>query len=155
MTRLLFATAIIAAAVVGGWYAFSTEGAITTFFSTDAPGATSVFRYINASQDDIFLISPQPGESVTTTIPLHGFARGPWYFEATFPVEVRDANGKVIGSSQAKAQSDWMTESFVPFTAELDLKVLYNGAATIVLKKDNPSGDPSKDATLSFPVMIQ
>lgn len=155
MTRLFFVTALAAAAVIGGWYALSTEGAVTTFFSKDTPGTAPAFRYTNASQDDIFLIAPQPGDSVTTTIPLHGFARGPWYFEATFPVEVRDANGKVIGSGQAKAESDWMTESFVPFTAELDLKVLYNGAATIVLRKDNPSGDPSKDAALSLPVMIQ
>jgi hypothetical protein len=111
--------------------------------------------YVNASQDIILVASPQPGESVGQTFSIKGSARGYWYFEASFPIEVRDSNGNVIGQAIAQADGDWMTEDFVPFTAPVELSAPYSGQAIVMLKKDNPSGEPENDASVSFPVVIQ
>ena len=125
------------------------------FLGTTTLPANASYSYANASEDAIFVTSPKPGQSITSTIIIKGFARGNWYFEATFPVIVENDNGLVIGEGHGNAEGDWMTSSFVPFTAEVDLKTPYTGVATIVMKKDNPSGDPAKDASLSFPVILQ
>lgn len=157
MARFVLITVLAIATFIGSWYSIQrsmapsgAELANGAIFSIDPS-----YHYANASKDDIFVSSPEPGESVTNTILVAGYARGSWYSEAVFPVDVEDAQGTVIGSGQGKANSDWMTDDFVPFTAEVDLKSLYNGQALIILKKDNPSGQPSSDASLLFPVMIR
>ena len=46
--------------------------------------------------------------SINATIPqpltITGRARGGWYFEASFPVELRDANGALLAQTIAQAQ---------------------------------------------------
>jgi hypothetical protein len=127
--------------------------------ATSTPAAEtanpSSATYQNATEKDIFVHAPHPGQSLTQSFVVTGYARGTWFFEAVFPVEVRNKKDVVIGTAQGRADSDWMTTDLVPFTAEINLKALYNGPATIVLRKDNPSGDPARDASISIPVMIQ
>lgn len=120
-----------------------------------APLADGSAHYTNATSDDLFVSVPEPGTHVSNVISVSGFARGPWYFEAVFPVEVIDSEGIVLGSGQAQAGEDWTTDAFVPFTAVISLNTIYQGPATVLLKKDNPSGDPAHDASLSIPVVIQ
>jgi hypothetical protein len=55
----------------------------------------------------------------------------------------------------AQAQGDWMTEEFVPYKADIKIPNAYTGKATILLKKDNPSGLVEKDASISFPFTIE
>ena len=104
--------------------------------------------------DLIVVDSPQPNTTVKNTFTISGRARGTWYFEAVFPIVVLDSSGKEIGNAQARATDDWMTENFVPFTAELKLTSPYSGKATLVLKKDNPSGEAERDDALKVPIMI-
>jgi hypothetical protein len=157
MNRFFLLTVLVIAVFIAGWYLLQQNILITG--SQLAGGAGSVtdpsYHYTNATKNDIFVTAPEPAASVTTTIIIEGYARGPWYFEGTFPVEVKNAKGVVIGTGQGKAEGEWTSNNFAPFTAEVDLKALYNGQATIVLKKDNPSGNASKDASLSFPVLVQ
>ncbi len=124
----------------------------------DAP-ATSVGasapKYLNASIDDIVVASPKPDETLGSVVDVSGRARGHWYFEASFPVEITDDTGAVIGQGVATAQDDWMTEEFVPFTATITLTVPYIGSATLILKKDNPSGEESREASVWIPIAIQ
>lgn len=99
--------------------------------------------------------TPRPGTLAGKTFTIKGEARGQWYFEASSPIEVRDKTGKVLATVVAQAQGEWMTTSFVPFTASATVPENYIGPATIVLKKDNPSGLPQHDASASYPVTIE
>lgn len=146
-----------------GWFFFFGQSALAPTKTplenlphTDAgvPPSTPSFTYVNASADLIRISSPKPGDSVGQTIRVAGEARGPWFFEASFPVQVIDESGTVIGEAPARAEGDSMTNNFVTFTAGIVLTTPYTGSATVILKKDNPSGDPSRDASVSFPVTV-
>jgi hypothetical protein len=100
----------------------------------------------------------QDGQIITSPLKIVGQARGNWFFEASFPVVVVDWDGKIIGTGHAQATGDWMTTSMVPFTADINFTVpknspKWNGA--IILKKDNPSGDPARDESIEIPVMFK
>jgi hypothetical protein len=80
------------------------------------------------------------GDLVSSPLVIDGEARGSWFFEGIFPVELRDGTGKLISSAQAEAISDWMTSEFVPFNAKLTFSAPETATGTLILKKDNPSG---------------
>jgi hypothetical protein len=51
-----------------------------------------------------------------------------------------------------------MTTSMVPFTADINFTVPKNSPkwnGEIILKKDNPSGDPARDESIEIPVMFK
>jgi len=111
--------------------------------------------YVNASDNLIKITTPLPGAIVGKDFSVTGKARGTWFFEASFPVEVLDKDGNSLTTVVAQAQSDWMTEDFVPFKADVKIPESYKGKVTLVLKKDNPSGLPEHDASVSFPIIIE
>ena len=111
--------------------------------------------YKNSTANDIVVTNPTAGSVTAKTFTVTGKARGPWYFEASFPVRVLDGKGNVLATGVAQAQGDWMTTEFVPFTVSITVPNAYTGSATLVLQKDNPSGLPEKDASISFPFTIQ
>lgn len=110
--------------------------------------------YIKASPSVIVVDTPFPGAVTGKEFEVRGKAAG-WYFEASFPVEVLDKDGKMIAQAPAQAQGDWMTSEFVPFKVTIKVPDSYIGKATLVLKKDNPSGLPENDASMSFPFTIE
>lgn len=111
--------------------------------------------YVNASAESITIENPFPGAVTGKSITVMGKARGMWYFEASFPIELRDKNGKVIATGIAQAQGEWMTTEFVAYKAQLTAPDSYIGPATLVLKKDNPSGLPDKDASMTVPITVE
>ncbi len=111
--------------------------------------------YVNATSGMIVPTLPFPGAVTGKQFLITGKARGTWYFEASFPVVILDKNGHVLTSGPAQALSDWMTTEFVSFSATMTVPTSYIGKATIVLKKDNPSGLPEYDAFISFPITIE
>ena len=121
---------------------------------THPPGTASTTQ---ASLDDLIAVSsPLPQAQISSPTTVAGQARGSFYFEAVFPVELKDAGGSVIAQGQAQAQSDWTTSDYVPFVATLTFTSPGAGqAGTLVLKNDNPSGDPSKQKELDIPVLFQ
>jgi hypothetical protein len=103
----------------------------------------------------ITIDSPRPNATVSGPIAIKGKARGNWFFEASFPIELKDAKGNVLGQTHAQAQGDWMTENFVDYTATLTFPPQPKGSkGTLYLKKDNPSGDPARDDALIVPVVF-
>lgn len=102
--------------------------------------------------DLIRIASPRPNDTIQSPIRITGEARGFWFFEASFPVKIYDANGKELGTAIATATEDWMTEEFVPFEAMMEFKAPTTAAGTLVLQKDNPSGLPENDDKLVVPV---
>lgn len=111
------------------------------------------YQYSNSTDDMIRLELIKPGNLVLPQFTVTGEARGMWYFEGSFPAEVLDKDGKVIAQASASAITDWMTEEFVPFRVTLDVGA-YSGPATLVLKRDNPSGLPENDASLTVPIEV-
>lgn len=111
--------------------------------------------YRNASENIIKVETPFPGAVTGKDFSVIGQARGTWFFEASFPIELLDKNGNLLAVVVAQAQSDWMTEDFVPFKADMKVPQSYIGPATLILKKDNPSGIPANDASVSFPITVE
>lgn len=95
---------------------------------------------------------PRPGEIVASPLSVSGQARGIWYFEANFPVQLLDGEGNTLTTVPAQADGDWMTEGFVPFTAKLIFQAPKTATGTLILMKDNPSGLPEHDAQIGIPV---
>lgn len=150
MKKYIFSFLLLAFLGVGAYFLYPLLAhAPATTTQTTAP------TYVRASLDDIVIASPKPDEILGSIIDVSGRARGLWYFEASFPVEVIDSTGAVIGQGIATAQGEWMTEEFVPFTSTITLTTPYTGPATLILKKDNPSGESSRDASISIPIIIQ
>lgn len=109
--------------------------------------------------DKIKLDELASGQPIKSPLIVTGQARGYWFFEASFPVKIYDANGTELGVVPAQAQPDpvtgeinWMTENFVPFKAILYFKKPATSAGTLVLEKENPSGLAENAAELRVPV---
>lgn len=107
--------------------------------------------------------APQPSDLISVSLPaddakignpvmVAGKARGYWYFEASFPIKVYDANNLLLGTGIATAQSDWMTVDFVPFTANITYTAATTATGKLVLERDNPSGLPENDMSIEIPV---
>lgn len=111
--------------------------------------------YKNASADLIQVELPYPGAVTGKEFSVKGKARGFYFFEASFPVELQTPAGDVLYTGIATAEGDWMTEDFVKFTAPMKAPSTFMGPAVLVLKNDNPSGMPEKDSSVSFPITVE
>jgi len=130
-----------------------------SFVSVVPIQATPKITYIPASTTNIIRITaPVAGATVSASKPIlvTGQAVGSWYFEASFPVILAAADGRVISQAAAKAGGDWMTTKFVPFTANITfVKQAPGTRGFIILKNDNPSGQASTSASVEIPVIFQ
>ena len=99
--------------------------------------------------------TPAKRATVKRSFDIAGSAPGNWYFEASFPIQVRDANNAVIGRAVARAEGDWMTEKLVPFKATVTLDAGYSGTADLILLRDNPSGLPENDDSVTIPIVVE
>jgi hypothetical protein len=106
-------------------------------------------------QDLIRVTSVTPNQVITSPLTITGEARGYWYFEASFPVELQDDKGTVLAQLPAQAQGEWMTEEFVPFSVTIPFNPGTAQKGTLILKKDNPSGLPENDDALLIPVLFK
>lgn len=111
--------------------------------------------YSNSTPHVIVVSAPTPGARVGKRFTVSGIARGNWYFEASFPIVLMGSRGEILVRQPVQAKGEWMTEKFVPFETVIIAPETYRGPALLVLKKDNPSGIPQYDASVSFPVLIQ
>ncbi len=119
------------------------------------PGLSPSNQIVTPSSDMVELDYPQPGTLITSPAVITGKAKGNWYFEATFPVQILDANGAILGRSPAQAQGEWMTTDFVPFIATVSFKTPTTATGFVVLKNDNPSGLPQNDRQVQYPVRFR
>lgn len=98
--------------------------------------------------------SPLPNQDITSPVTIKGKARGTWYFEGSFPVVLLDKDNQILAEGNAKAQSDWMTEDWVPFELILDFETPGDERGAIRFKKANPSGIPAKARSYEQPVIF-
>ncbi len=119
--------------------------------------------YLDADQlpqkttdERIRVASPRPGQAIASPVVITGEARGTWYFEATFPVVLVNWDGLIIAEGYAEAESDWMTEEFVPFKATLEFtKPEYGERGALILQRSNASGLPEHDAAVEIPIVFK
>lgn len=118
-------------------------------------GRTFTRRLAGGKENLIRVENPAANGFVASPLVIRGEARGNWFFEATFPIELLDGEGKAIAGHYAEAQGDWMTADFVPFEAVLNFEKPATQTGTLVLKKSNPSGLPEHDDELRIPVAFE
>jgi len=104
---------------------------------------------------NIRVTKPQPEEVVSSPLEIEGEARGSWYFEASFPIQlIGEDDHDLIAQGIAQAQGDWMTTDFVPFKARLEFTPPKAKTGTLILEKDNPSGLPENADHIKIPVLF-
>ncbi len=97
---------------------------------------------------------PRPNQVVQSPLIITGQARGSWFFEGDFPIELLDDNENIITQNYATAKSEWMTEDFVQFEAEISFDNPATNKGILVLKKDNASGLPEHADELRVPIVF-
>ena len=102
----------------------------------------------------VIVTTPEAKQKVSHIVTVAGVAPGPWFFEAQFPMQVRDAEGNIVGRTTASAQGDWETSKLVTFTATMQIDANFHGAAKLILMKDNPSGLPENDDAVEVPIVV-
>ena len=117
--------------------------------------AVSFNQKVTPENAKIRLTDPKANQIVSSPLTVTGTARGTWYFEASFPVKLLDANNQELAVMPAQAQGEWMTEDFVPFRATLTFSQPQTSAGILILQKDNPSGDPARDEQIEIPVRFR
>ncbi len=133
-------------AVWGRPVAIMIEPGGVMYVSDDKAGAIYTIGYTGSAPSDsppdrtIRVASPKANEIVRSPLRVAGEARGTWYFEASFPVSLFDANGKRLVAAPAQAKGEWMTTDFVPFEAELRFSEPSTSTGFLLLREDDPSG---------------
>lgn len=159
MSKIQYAiTAALGALIVlGGLFLVLTPTPTVAPSKTETKEQTIQPTYKNASANDIVVTLPYPGAVTGKSFAVIGKARGPWFFEGSFPIIVLDKNGTEIATGLASPVGDgeWMTTELVDFKADIQVPEAYIGPATLVIKNDNPSGEPDKDKSISFRFTIE
>jgi hypothetical protein len=105
--------------------------------------------------DLITVSNPRPNQKIISPLKITGQARGTWYFEATFPFELFDANGKSLAKGFVTANGEWMTENFVPFSGDITFARPQTKTGKLVIQNANPSGLQENQKTLEMPVSFE
>ena len=100
--------------------------------------------------------TPKDNQEVGNPIKISGKAKGTWFFEGSFPIQLVDSSGNILGHGIATSTEDWMTENFINFSAEISYtKATSTKRALLVLSKDNPSDNPDLDQSIFVPVILK
>ncbi|TSC69383.1 MAG: hypothetical protein G01um101456_221 [Parcubacteria group bacterium Gr01-1014_56] len=146
--KTLLGIAVVIAIALAGFIAFSFLSPQTAV----APDTTDN-NGVPTSNENLSVTSPAPKAAIASPVTITGSALGTYYFEASFPIDILDENKNIVGQGHAEAQSDWMTESLVPFVAIVTFTSTGAGKSGFIrLKNDNPSGDPIRDKYFDLPI---
>lgn len=104
----------------------------------------------------IFVDTPKEGSIISSPLTIKGRAPGNWFFEASAPVVITNWDGLIIGESYITAKGDWMTTDYVPFEGTIEFtNTEYGDYGFLILKKDNPSGEPQFDDAVEYKIMFK
>lgn len=143
-TTTIVITGIVAAVLLGAVFYFSnppeavTPGTNPNSTSTENGQSTTTAPV--ATSGVIRVTSPVSNALIKSALTITGQARGYWFFEASAPVYLLDANGKVVATSYIQAEGEWMTENFVPFRGTIQFATPETTTGTLLFENDNPSG---------------
>lgn len=111
--------------------------------------------YTSEKGAEVEVTTPKRDAAVGTKTRVEGSVPGYWVFEASFGIEVRDANGKLLGEGYATVLGDWRSEANVGFEADVEFSKAPTGTGTIVLVKANPAGTASEADSVAVPVTFK
>ena len=120
----------------------------------EAPEEENLTQYTSDKGVMIVVDSPLRNTVVSSPLNITGRVPGNWSFEASFPVRLVDGEGKVLATGTGELQGDWMTEDLVSFKAVLEFDEPASGEGKLILMKDNPSGLPENDDSVSIQVLF-
>jgi hypothetical protein len=116
---------------------------------------------VAAQKEGIIIVNSPLIDSTVSASPvvIKGRAKGNWFFEASAPVDIVNWDGLIIGEGYVTVDQgyDWMTTDMVPFTGTVSYDAAQLGAykyGWIIMKKDNPSGEPQFDDSLEFKIFF-
>lgn len=119
-------------------------------------GRNNDFNNIIEKNTQILIDFPKDNQKITSPIKISGRAVGNWFFEGSFPIELVDLDKNIIATGIATSTEDWMTENFINFSSEIYFdKPTSTKNAILILKKDNPSGNPEFDKSVFIPVILK
>ena len=106
-------------------------------------------------KEGILVSLPKRNEKIKSPLKIEGQARGFWFFEAQFSVELYDTNNNFLGRAILTAKDDWMTENFVPFEGELTFAPPSTSQGALKFLSANPSGLPENQKIFELPVQFE
>ncbi len=107
-------------------------------------------------EDIIIVVSPIKDSRISSPLSVAGRAKGTWFFEGSFPLILKDQDGKIIAEGHVSSQGDWQTENLVKFIGTLQFDQPPSGQnGTLIFKKDNPSDLPQNDDSYELPIIFK
>lgn len=129
-----------------------------TFTNPKQSQATSTYiaslpKPATSSQESFVVVtSVLPNQIIESPLTITGKARGFWYFEGSFPLELVDASGKQISLKPVMAKGEWMTSEYVPFDMQFTFPDTNATSGVLIFHKDNAQGGVEKDDAVRIPV---
>jgi len=110
--------------------------------------------YASQKSVTVKIYTPGINDTLVSPVIVMGEVPGNWSFEASFPIKILDAKGNVVAKASAQLLGEWMTTRLVPFSAKLIYTMAASGNGVLLLQKDNPSGLPENNDTVSIPIHL-
>ena len=165
MRKNLFLIVIIILIILGGIYLFTKreKGVVCTQDVKECPDGSFVsrvapdcnFASCPGEKEGILVSLPKRNQKIKSPLKIEGEARGFWFFEAQFSVELYDVNENFLGRAILTAKDDWMTENFVFFEGELEFAQSATSLGTLRFLSDNPSGLPENQKIFEVPIQFE
>jgi hypothetical protein len=128
-----------------------------SFTNPDAQLALPEGEFTSKEGTIITLEDIEAQSKVQSPLTITGKVPGSWSFEGSFPVQVTTGGETVLVQTSAQLDGEWMTEELVPFSVTLIFERPdgNNPTGFLILKKDNPSGLPENDDSVTIPIIFK
>ncbi len=123
--------------------------------SAGAPGNDQFFLPPSFVEQEMELLLPKPNDSIMSPFTLKGRVRGGWFFEASMPVTLYDANKNILVQIPVQAKGEWMTTDFIEFEESVVFKKPTTNTGFLMLAADNPSDKRELDKSFMIPVRFR
>jgi len=110
---------------------------------------------LKPTKEGIIIDFPKENEKIKSPLKITGKAKGNWFFEAEFTVELYDQNDNFLGKTILTAKDNWMTENFVAFEGILEFSGPKTNFGKIRFLSSNPSGLSEHQKIFEMPVQFE
>ncbi len=152
-TNIAWLVAIIVI-VLGFWAYSKNQQPIVVEAPTVTKTTTETATSTKDLSDLIVVTAPitDATSSVVNPMEITGKARGFWFFEASFPAKIIDANGTELAVFSIETTDEWMTTEFVNFSVMIPFATSTTATGKLILQKSNLSDLPENAAELVIPI---
>lgn len=111
---------------------------------------------ISGAKENLMDLSIIPCAGVNYAVTITGKLKGNYFFEGSAPVRIEDPSGKIVLKTNLTATSDWMTSDYVSFKFTINPADFnpsdFGGDATIIIERDDPSGQGKNLMPIKIPI---